>query len=55
MQAQFGGEDPCPRSGLKLNNGPHRLAVVLQGCDAAPVFELNVTVRASSTRLRTIA
>jgi hypothetical protein len=43
-QAQFAGDDPCPRSGVKLNTGPHRLAVTLRGCDSAPVFELNVTV-----------
>ena len=47
-QAQFGGKDPCPRSGLKLNTGPHRLAVALQGCDSAPVFELNVTIPVGS-------
>ena len=41
---QFGGVDPCPRSGVKLNNGPQRLAVVLQGCTSSPLFELNVTV-----------
>ena len=41
---QFGESDPCPRNGLTLNTGPQRLAVSVQGCKSAELFELNVTI-----------
>jgi hypothetical protein len=44
----FGGVDPCPRDGTKLNNGPQRLVVAVSGCESAKVFELNVTVPVGS-------
>ena len=46
--AQFGGIDPCPRDGTKLNNGPQRLAVAVSGCHSAKLFELNITVPVGS-------
>jgi hypothetical protein len=45
---QFGGVDPCPRDGTKLNNGPQRLAVAVRGCHSTKIFELNVTVPVGS-------